>query len=142
MESRRVLIVANQTAAGEHLVHEVKHQMQQGPARFILLVPASPPPNTATWTEGQATALATERMELALKGLRGAGAEIDGVVGDGNPLLAVEDLLRRETFDEAVVSTLPSNTSKWLRQDLPRRIREEFGIPTKHIVADLAEAQT
>jgi hypothetical protein len=142
MEPRRILIVANQTAAGEHLVLAVKRHMQQSPCRFTLLVPASPPPNTATWTEGQSKALATERMEQALKGLRAAGAEIDGVVGDTNPLLAVEDLLRNEPFDEAIVSTLPSNTSKWLRQDLPRRIREEFGIPTTHIVADLVQSRS
>lgn len=139
MEPRRILIVANQTAAGEHLVHAVRRHIQQGPCVFTLLVPASPPPNTATWTEGQSRALATERMEHALEGLRAAGAEIDGVVGDTNPLLAVEDLLRHAAFDEVVVSTLPSNTSKWVRQDLPRRIRQEFGIPTQHVVADLAD---
>jgi hypothetical protein len=140
MEPRRVLIVANQTAAGEHLVRAVRHRMQGDPCRFTLLVPASPPPNTATWTEGEARALANERMEHALRGLRAAGAEIEGVIGDPNPLLAVEDLMRQEAFDEAIVSTLPSGASRWLRQDLPRRIRQEFGIPTKHVVADLEPA--
>lgn len=140
MEPRHILIVANQTAAGEHLVHAVQRHIQNGPARFTLLVPASPPPGTATWTEGQSIALAKERMEKAVANLRAAGAEIEGVVGDTDPLLAVEDLLRHETFDEAIVSTLPSGASRWLRQDLPHRIRQEFGIPTTHVVADLEPA--
>lgn len=137
MEPRRILIVANQTAAGEHLVRAVKRHIQQGPCRFTLLVPASPPPNTAVWTEGQAQALARERMEHALTGLRAAGAEVDGGVGDPDPILAIEDLLLHASFDEAIVSTLPGGASRWLRQDLPRRIRQEFGLPTAHVVADL-----
>lgn len=142
MEPRRILVLANQTAAGEHLVRAVQRHIEQGPCTFTLLVPASPPPNTATWTEGQARAHATERMEHALTGLRAAGAQIEGVVGDTNPLLAVEDLLRHATFDEVIVSTLPSNASRWMRQDLPHRIRQEFGIPTQHVVADLVELPT
>ena len=43
-----------------------------------------------------------------------------------------------EGIDEIIVSTLPAETSGWLRRDLPERLREETGLPVEHVVVDLA----
>jgi hypothetical protein len=40
----------------------------------------------------------------------------------------VETAHQREPFDEAIVSTLPTNVSRWLRFDLPARVRR-LGLP-------------
>jgi len=51
---RSYLVVANQTLGGEHLIASVRQCMAAGPCRFHLVVPATPPSQQATWTEGEA----------------------------------------------------------------------------------------
>ena len=55
-EPRRILVVANQTACGDELLAVLEERMRQGPCHFTLLVPATPPAEHATWTEGEAKA--------------------------------------------------------------------------------------
>ncbi|MGH2729938.1 MAG: hypothetical protein ACRDJI_04945, partial [Actinomycetota bacterium] len=68
MEGRRILIVANQTAAGAHVRRIVHQRMAEGPCSFLLLVPATAPAGKWTWTEAEATESARRRMQEALKG--------------------------------------------------------------------------
>lgn len=135
---RRYLVVANQTLGGEHLLERVRECLAAGPCRFHLLVPASPPRDHLTATEGQARAAAQRRMEEAIAAFRALGAEADGEVGDARPLSAVADVLRHHVFDEIIVSTLPPGPSRWLKQDLPHRIARMCTVPVTHIVADRA----
>jgi hypothetical protein len=137
VEPARVLIVANQTAGGPHLKAVVRARMQKGPCRFTLLVPATPP-DERFWTEGEARALAQQRMEQALAGLRELGADVTGVVGDPRPIHAIADVLSGEPHDEIIVSTLPAGVSRWLKQDLPHRIERTFRLPVTHVVAPAA----
>ncbi|MEX0874003.1 MAG: hypothetical protein WD646_04715 [Actinomycetota bacterium] len=139
---KSILIVANQTAGGRHLRDEVLRRSKQEPHSFTLLVPATAPSRTMTFTDGEAHALAEERMNQAIESLRGVDVEIDGVVGVSVPMDAIADLLRTRRFDEIIVSTLPHRISHWLRLDLPRRVESRFGLPVTHIVADDDESQT
>lgn len=141
MEPRRVLIVANQTAAGEHLKREVQRRIAEGPCRFTVLVPATPPQEHVVWTEGEAHALAERRMTEAMAGLRQIGAEVEGVVGDPRPVEAIADLLLTQGFDEIVLSTFPSGASRWLKQDLPHRVERRFGLPVTHVIGEQAPAE-
>ena len=80
MEPRRILVVANQTACGDELLDAVRGRMVDGPCRFTLLVPATPPAEHATWTEGEAQAIARRRMEAARRAASAAaGVEVDGL---------------------------------------------------------------
>lgn len=134
MEARRILIIANQTAGGQHLKEEVRRRLHEGPCVFRLLVPATPP-HDHLWTEGEATALATRRRDEAVAGLRELGADVDGVVGDASPIQAIDDLLYDDSFDEVIVSTLPPGASRWLKQDLAHRIERRFKLPVTVITA-------
>jgi hypothetical protein len=136
MEQKKILIVANQTAGGEHLKREVSRRLAEGPCVFTLLVPATPPTHHATWTDEEARALARSRMEQALTGLRELGAEIEGVVGDVSPMAATDDILRQGSFDEIILSTLPVGLSRWLKQDLPHRMQRRYSIRVTHVLAD------
>ncbi len=138
---RRYLVVANQTLGGDHLVERIRACMADGPARFHLLVPATHPQDHATWTEGQASVLAERRLQAALDRFRQLGADVIGGVGDNEPMAAIDDVLREQTFDEIILSTLPAGASRWLRQDLPHRVERHTGIPVTHVVGQPEPAE-
>ncbi len=136
-----VLIVANETAAGEHLRREVLRLIELGAQRFTLLVPATKPRGTLIYTDGEAHKIAEERMARAISTLRATGAGFEGVVGVERPMDAVLDILRTKHFDEIIVSTLPHGVSRWLRVDLPARVARASGLPVHHIIG-VAERQS
>jgi hypothetical protein len=104
---RRYFVVANQTLIGDHLAVKIREAMEAGPSTFHVIVPATPASKTLFWTEGEAVAAAEARLKEGLEWLRGLGAEVDGEVGDGDPLMAIEDALRERECDELILSTLP-----------------------------------
>jgi Cyclic nucleotide-binding domain len=129
----RYLVVANQTLGGEALVAVVRERSTRGPARFFVLVPATPSPGGLTWTESQASLLARDRLERGLKQFAEMGVDAEGQVGDPDPFLAVQDLMGGERFDEIIVSTLPRARSQWLRAKLPERLMEASQVPVIHV---------
>ena len=142
MEPRRVIVVANQTACGPELLAALRSRLAEGPVTFTLVVPATPPHEQLTWTEGSARQIAEQRLAGALEQFRSEGIEMSGVVGDASPMLAVADLLVGADYDEVVLSTLPSRVSRWLKLDLPRRITQRFGLPVTTVIGRRAEAAT
>jgi hypothetical protein len=59
----------------------------------------------------------------------------EGVVGDADPVQAVSEVWRPGRFDEVIVSTLPGQTSRWLRWDVPYRIGALTDLPVTHVPA-------
>jgi hypothetical protein len=133
---RRYLVVANQTLGGEPLVWRIRDLARRGACEFRLVVPATPP-RDHVWTEGEARATARVRLDAALARFAGLGVKAQGEVGDGNPMLAIQDVLRDHgPFDEIILSTLPRSLSKWLKVDLPHRAEAAFGLPVTHVVGE------
>jgi hypothetical protein len=131
----RLLVVANQTLGGAPLLATIRDLVRSGPCTFRLVVPATPPPGGRTWTEGYARAATRTRLELALARFRALGVDVDGDVGDANPMLAIGDALREHgPFDRIVLSTLPPGASRWLKLDLPHRVASAFGLPVRHVI--------
>ena len=131
----RYLIVANQTLGAEQLSLKVRECQNAGPCTFHLLVPATRPHDHLTWIEGEALAIARDRLDLALAWLRKLGLDVDGTIGDPDPLLAIGDALRVAQFDHIILSTLPAGVSRWLKMDLPSRVEAAFGLPVSHIIS-------
>jgi len=135
---RRYLVVANQTLAAEPLVSRVRELARAAPSSFHVVVPATPP-RDHVWTEGEARATARSRLDEALARFAQLGTEVEGEVGDANPMLAIGDALRDHgPFDEIVISTLPKGLSKWLKLDLPHRVEASFGLRVTHVVEEPA----
>ena len=103
---------------------------------FTLLVPATPPHEHATWTEGDARAIARGRMAAAVERFLAEGAAVEGVVGDANPVRAIDDVLLEHPHDEIILSTLPPGISRWLNKDLPHRVEQRFGLPVTTVISD------
>jgi hypothetical protein len=148
---RRYLIVANQTLGGEELVQFVRTRTEAEPSEFFVVVPATPVMEMVHGAEGapavgggtvlpsspeHAHELAQQRLETALAQLKGIGAKVDGQVGHRDPVHAVEAAIKGgRQFDEIVVSTLPRRMSRWLHQDLPRRLEHKTQLPVTHVGA-------
>jgi hypothetical protein len=115
---KRVLIVANRTAATPRLLDEVARRRKSGPCEFALLIPDVADRKRADWTLDNA---------LPLLG-RAANGPVEGIVGGADPFMSVADAVRDGHFAEIIVSTLQKKTSKWLRRDLVRKI-EGLGLP-------------
>jgi hypothetical protein len=133
---RKYLIVANQTLGGERLAAKVTEQVEAGPCRFHVVVPATRQEEFLVWTSGRARAVAALRLQRAIESFEALGADVSGNVGDESPVLAVFDAMRHEHFDEILLSTLPPGMSRWLRLDLPGRLRRRFSVPINLFIAD------
>jgi hypothetical protein len=126
----RVLVVAHKTAATPPLLDAVRDRAQRGPATFTLLVPnATHGLHKVVDPEDQGGGEAKSVIERALPGLtEAAGAPVEGIVGDPDPVAAVQDAINLRGFDEVIISTLPSKLSQWLRLDLPSKVTG-MGLP-------------
>jgi hypothetical protein len=120
----RVLVVAHKTAATQPLLDAVRERAQRGPASFSLLVPnPAHGLHKVVDAQDQGPGEAREVLDRALPRLsEAAGSEVDGIVGDPDPVAAVEDALNLRGFDEIIVSTLSPKVSRWLKLDLPNKV--------------------
>lgn len=122
----RHLVVAHQTAESDELLQRLVDLTAGDPdAEFVLLVPATPINDMLLWEEGRSDEAAHRRAEAARARLESAGIRVlDAKVGDADPLAAIGDELRSGTdYGVIVISTLPPGVSRWLRLDLPSRVR-------------------
>ena len=137
MEPRsRVLVVANRTAATPALLEAVRERAARGSCEFTLLVPHTARGlHRVADPEDQGTSEAEAVLELALPLLEeAAGGRVDGIVGDPEPLAAIQDAVNLRGFDELIISTLPTRVSRWLHVDLPRKVAG-LGLPVTTVVA-------
>ena len=136
---RRYLIVAHKTLGGDHLIEHVRLLRDEGPCRFMLLVPVEHPSGHA-WTEGEVNGVARHKLDEGLERFAAEGVVADGEIGDANPVYAVSTVIRREgadAFTGIILSTLPPGPSRWLRWDVPSRMRREHPeLPVTHLVAE------
>jgi hypothetical protein len=136
-DTAHVLVVAHRTAATPALLDAVRDRAAQGSARFALLVPNTPKGlSRLVNPEDGDVQSAREALDQALPLLsEAAGAEVRGMIGDPNPLSAVEDAVNAGTYDEIIISTLPRTVSRWLRLDLPHKVAA-LGLPVTTITPD------
>jgi hypothetical protein len=122
-----VLVVATVTATSDDLLAALGQRARRGsvPVDFLLVMPASGPDRDAM----------QPRLAEALERWREAGLTADGTVGDSDPVNAVDEVCSPGRFDEVIVSTLPGQTSRWLRSDVPYRIGALTDLPVTHVVA-------
>ena len=134
-EKASVLVVANKTAESDELLEALRKRAQEGPASFHLVVPATP--RGVSWAADMHAGgdAAEHDLEGALERLRAAGLDIEGEIGDPDPVAAVQDAVNARKYDEMIVSTLHKTVSKWLKLDLPSKAAHATGLPVTHVEA-------
>ena len=137
--TRRILVLANQTAAGRELLEEIGGRCRGTDCEVLLVSPALVGSRAERWASDidEGLDLARERMARSVTALRGVGVEVRAEVGDPDPNMAIEDALRTFPADEIVISTLPAGKSRWLEHDVVERTRREVELPMTHVVVDL-----
>lgn len=132
----RVLIVAHKTAATDALTQAVHERAERGPCVFTLLVPKiAHGMHKAVDADDVDADEAQQVIDEALPALRdAAGAPVDAMVGDPDPMAAVADAVNLRGFDEVIVSTLSARMSRWLRLDLPSKVAG-LGLPVTTVTA-------
>jgi len=137
-DERRVLVVANETVGGDELVGAISTLALAQTTRFLVVCPALNS-RLKTWTsdEDPARAAAQKRLDATLARLGSVGIEARGEVGDGDPLIAVEDAVRTFHPNEIVISTHPPGRSNWLVRGVPDAVRARYDVPVTHVVVDL-----
>src|SRR5215217_7673217 len=133
-----ILVLANETIGGENLLDAVRDRHAQGDARFHVVVPLTRPRHGNVIYDEAVRDSAQVRVDLALAFMHEEEIDGSGEVGDGDPLNAALDAIAAHGIDEIIVSTLPAQSSGWMKRDLIEALEAETGLPVTHVVVDLA----
>jgi hypothetical protein len=137
-EPREILVVANETVAGQSLLDALRARAKAGPIRVTVLCPVNHPREGYVVYEDTRRAAAGRRLDRTLELLHGDGIPAMGLVVDADPVSAVRDAIVQLDPAEIIVSTHPEQKSGWLRRSVVDRIRSAAGsIPVEHVVVDL-----
>jgi len=134
----RVLVVANETVAGEAL-REMIHAATEGRKARVLVVAPALTSAIRLWASDvdHGREEARQRLDESLSRLTARGIEARGEIGDSDPLQAIEDALRTFGANEIIISTHPLGRSNWLERGVVSAARERFAVPITHVVVDL-----
>ena len=146
----QVLVVGNASLRAERLQRHLTEQASRTDTSFLLVVPAVATSDAVQRRISFASVggvahpkerklsgevLAKHRLDEALTRFREAGLQIEGMVGDSDPMRAVAEGLTRFQANEIVLSTLPRDQSKWLEVDLPTEMRRRFNLQVTVVAA-------
>ncbi len=124
-------------AADEHITEPLREELKAHrdgrPAEVRVVAPAFAGSRLehVSGNVDESRELAEERLEKSVEEARDAGVNAEGFVGDSDPLLAIEDALRRAPAEEIVLVTHHEGT-RWLEGDLFERASQRFDVPIVH----------
>jgi hypothetical protein len=126
----RVLVVEHKMSATPQLLDAVRKRAQRGSCIFTLLVPnATHGLHKVVDPHDQGAGEAHSVLDQTLPALReAAGMPVEGIVGDSDPVAAVEDAINLRGFDEVIISTPSPRLARWLRLDLSSKV-SGMGVP-------------
>src|ERR687885_2223470 len=132
-----ILVVANETVAGQALIDAVKRHADKGEVQVHVICPQNEPRHGYVIHDTHIRDAAENRLQMTLAQLREIGIEATGEVMDPDPYAAVMDALGEQDYDHIVISTHPETRSGWLREGLVDRVQRAARRPVEHVVVDL-----
>jgi hypothetical protein len=118
-----LLVVANQTVDAPELLAAIRERAARGPVHATLLVPCLYSERTQASARAQAAG-----AELAPDGI-----QAETLLGDADPIVAVQETWHPGRYDEVIVSTLEASVSRWLQIDLPHRVAKLTDCQVRHV---------
>ncbi|MGH2832738.1 MAG: hypothetical protein ACRDK2_08175 [Solirubrobacteraceae bacterium] len=135
--TRRVIVVANDTLAGEELSRHIR-ELHGRSVQLDVLAPVLASRTRLAYTDiDSGIERARERLSLSLAWARTQGFAARGEVGDASPVAALEDELRDFGADEVIVATSGSEPSSWQERTELQRLREELDIPVVQVSVEV-----
>jgi hypothetical protein len=135
-----VLVIANETVAGQTLIEALKARAAEGETRVTVVAPINEPREGYDVDEDTRRAAAGRRLDRTLELLREAGIPASGLVVDADPVNATRDAIAQAEppIDSVIVSTHPPERSGWMQRNVPERVRKAAGpVPVEHVVVDM-----
>ena len=123
----KLLVIANRTVDSEELLHVLRDRAAAGSIQVTLVAP-----------DDTGRGQSARRLEQAIARLEADDIPVEGIVGHPDPLVAVQEAWDPRKFDEVIVATLPTDVSRWMALDLPRRIERFTDAQVTHVVASPA----
>jgi len=136
----KILVVANETLAGDEVVEEVAYRSRGHSADVLVVAPVLQKSRLEHFTggsDGVARESAENRLRESVNALNRAGFRAEGRLGDTNPLQATLDAVRDFLPEEVIISTHPPARSNWLERKVVQQARRRLDIPVHHIVVDV-----
>jgi hypothetical protein len=118
-----LLVVANRTVDSPELLDALRQRAEQGPIHVTMLAPSS-------FAE---RSQAERRLQSAAASLEAAGVESEAMLGDADPIVAVQEAWNPGRYDEVIVCTLAAGASQWLQVDLPHRVAKLTDCQVRHV---------
>lgn len=130
----RVLVVEHKTSVTQPLLDAVSERAQRGPCSFALLVPNTTHGlHKVVDPNDQGAGEARSALDRNLPTLSAAaGVQVEGLIGDPDPVAAIEDAINLHGFDEIIISTPSPRLARWLRLDLASKV-SGMGIPVTKV---------
>ena len=94
---KHILVVANQTVAGDRLIAAVRSRAATDPLRVTVICPQNDPTDAWVVDEAEVRAATQARLDGMLAALRRAGIEANGYVVERDPYTAVMDVVDRRS---------------------------------------------
>jgi hypothetical protein len=135
-----VLVIANETVAGQTLIEALKSRAAAEQIRATVVAPINEPREGYVVYEDTRRAAAGRRLDRTLELLREAGIPASGLVVDADPVNATRDAIAQAEppIDSIIVSTHPRERSGWMQRNVPERVQKAAGsIPVEHVVVDV-----
>jgi hypothetical protein len=126
-----LLVVANRTVDSPELLDALQQRAQAGPIHVTLLAPT-------LWSERDE---AEQRLAAAVAALAASDVPAEGMLGDADPIVAVQEAWNPGRYDEVVVSTLTEGASRWLQIDLPHRVARLTDCQVRHVAVPVRHVE-
>jgi hypothetical protein len=131
--TRHVLVVANETLAGEHLREQIVGLDGEHVEVDVVAPIFTSHLHYAVSDIDHELAAARERLERSLAWARESGLSARGGVGDPNPTTAIEDALRDFGADEVIVVTHTRSGATWQEEGELGRLFRELDVPVTQV---------
>lgn len=139
--SRRVIAIVTDDLHGSEPLEQLRANANGAGVEVRVVVPAveaSPLRHTLGDIEGPRER-AEDRLERNLKALRDGGLEVNGEVGDPDPVQAAQDALLKAPADEVLIFSHAEGQAEWYEKGLYERARESIEPPLRLVVLEHAE---
>ena len=134
--ARRVLLIANETVT-DRAMSEALAGAPDAPAPTVdILAPILQSRTHLAMTDAdEERAAAIARLEATVACARRHGIDATGTVGDpDDPLMGVQDALRRQAVSEVVVATHSDEDAHWMEPEMLGALRRQVNVPVRRLV--------